>query len=251
MIPRIPGAIADRLAAMQPFETLDTVQTPDGRKLSLHRRGHEMTIHLDGDELMANRAPDSERALATVGLVDVMARPAPRVLIGGLGLGFTLRAALEVLPPTAEVVVAEFFAAVETWGRTHLQAVHDGSLDDPRVRIVIDDVRAVLLARPGWDAVLLDVDNGPDAWCLEGNRRLYDRTGLDQVRAALDSQGTLAVWSAHPDPAFVKRLRKSGFEVRTERVRAHAGRGAHHTLFLARLGQRRPRRPRPVARRRR
>ncbi|MBZ0113173.1 MAG: spermidine synthase [Thermoanaerobaculia bacterium] len=220
---------------MKPFETLDSFVTPDGKELTLHRRDREVAIYLDGDELMANRSPDSEKALATLALAE-LTNPTPRILIGGLGLGYTLRAALETSPRGSEVVVAEFFACVEAWGKTHLADLHGGAFADPRVRIVIDDVNRVIGETKGrWDAILLDVDNGPDAWCLGSNGRLYARHGLDRIREALAPGGILAVWSAHQDTSFVRLLRKAEFEVRTETVRAFAGKGARHTIFLAKV----------------
>jgi spermidine synthase len=157
----------------------------------------------------------------------------PRVLIGGLGLGFTLRAALDVLPPRAEVVVAELFAKVIDWNRTWLADLQSGALTDRRTRIAHADVWD--LVRPGgpWDAILLDVDNGPEAWCFDANSRLYDRPGLERLRAALAPGGVAAFWAAQADPRFLKTLRKSGFKARSRTVRARGGRGARHTVFLA------------------
>ena len=224
---------------MRPFETLDSATTPDGRKLTLHRRDQDLSIYLEGDELMATRAPSSEMALATLALERITSGSHPRILIGGLGLGYTLRAALEVLPPKAQIVVSEVFEIVVKWGRTHLAHIHGSSLDDPRVRIVAKDVHAVIQEsdRP-WDAILLDVDNGPNAWCLESNGRLYDRRGLERIRATMSPGGMLAIWSAHQDPVFAKRLRKGGFDVESKMVRAHGEKGARHTIFLARVSGR-------------
>lgn len=225
---------------MRPFETLDSATTPDGRKLTLHRHDRDLAIYLDGDELMATRAYSSEIALAKLALESLASAQSPRVLIGGLGLGYTLRSALAVLPPKARVVVAEVFEIVVTWGRSHLSELHGSSLDDARVQIVPEDVNAVIAKadRP-WDAILLDVDNGPDAWCLTSNSRLYDQRGLARIRTALAPGGVLAVWSANHDAAFIKRLRKSGFDTRTETVRAHGQKGSRHTIFLARVAGRR------------
>lgn len=225
---------------MKPFETLDSIITPDGRKLTLHRRDQVLAIYLEGDELMATRAHSSEVALATLALEGLTNTHDPRVLIGGLGLGYTLRSALAVLPPKAKVIVAEIFEIVETWGRTHLSELHGTSLDDSRVQIVHQDVHAVIAQgnRP-WEAILLDVDNGPAAWCLGSNARLYDRKGLEGIKRALSPGGMLAVWSASHDATFVKRLRKSGFDTRTEAVRAHGQKGSRHTIFLARSPGRR------------
>ncbi len=221
---------------MPGFEHLDRFVMPDGRELSLHRRGEEFFILLGGQELMSSRAPGSEVALATLSCSDLAATK-PRVLIGGLGLGFTLRAALDVLPRAAEVVVAEMFPCVVTWNRGPLRQLNGRALEDRRARVVTRDVWTFLdpaQNRP-WDAVLLDVDNGPSSFCVDSNRRLYDRAGLEQIRSVLAPRGVLAVWSSDRDPRFVRRLERLGFAVRTETARAHRGRGARFTVFVARL----------------
>jgi len=215
------------------FETLDQFTTPDGRKLSLHRRDGDYFVYLDGDELMSSRAAGSERALAELACDGLGDRP--RVLIGGLGLGFTLRAALDVLPPSAEVVVAELFAKVIEWNRAYLPHLQDGALTDRRTRIVHGDVWDLVRHEAPWDAILLDVDNGPEAWCFESNSRLYDRPGLERIQTALAPCGVAAFWAAQADPRFLKTLRKSGFKARGHTVRARQGRGARHAVFVARL----------------
>lgn len=217
---------------MRPFETLGSFTTPDGQALTLHRRDGDFFVYLDGDELMSSRAPGSETALAELACGHLGARA--RVLIGGLGLGYTLRAALDVLSPSAEVVVAEVFASVVEWNRTYLKDLQQGALEDRRAQVVEADVWRVIFDHSPWDAILLDVDNGPVAWCLDSNRRLYDRPGLLQIQSALTPDGVLAVWSAHPDPRFVKMLRKSGFDARSHSVRARGRKGARHTVFVAR-----------------
>jgi spermidine synthase len=214
------------------FETLDRYTTPDGRQLTFHRRDGDYFVYLDGDELMSSRAPGSERALAELACGGLGGRP--RVLIGGLGLGFTLRAALDVLPGTAEVVVAEVFASVISWNRRYLPNLQAGALTDRRTRIVHADVWESIGSDGPWDAVVLDVDNGPAAWCLSSNGRLYDEAGLRRIRAALAPGGVAAFWSAHGDPRFLKLLRKSGFAARSHPARARGGRGARHTVFVAR-----------------
>jgi spermidine synthase len=171
--------------------------------------------------------------LACAGLENV---PKPRVLIGGLGLGFTLRAALEVLPDRAEVVVAELFPRVVEWNREHLIPL-GRPLEDRRVRIHDGDVGELLRKGPegAFHAVMLDVDNGPSEWCLESNGALYDRAGLKSIKRAIAPGGTLAVWSAYPDPTFVKALRKGGFEASSRTVRGRGRKGPRHTIFLGRV----------------
>ena len=226
---------------MKSFETLDRFVTPEGQELTFHRRDGDYFVYLDGEELMSSRAPGSERALAELACAGLEGRP--RVLIGGLGLGFTLRAALDVLPGGAEVVVAELFAKVIEWNRTWLAGLQGGALTDRRTRIEHADVWELVESGAPWNAILLDVDNGPEAWCFEPNRRLYGRAGLARIRAALAPRGVVAFWAAQADPRFLKTLRKSGFEARSHTVRARRGRGARHTVFVAR---RRAPRPRPA-----
>ncbi len=217
-----------------PLEHLSTVLTPDGHKLSLHERDGDFYVSLDGFELMSTRAHDSERALAHRVCGDLPGQPTPqRVLIGGLGLGFTLRAALETVGRRAEVVVAELFPTVVEWHREFL-GDFGRAIEDPRCEIVEKDVAELVTGSEAWHAILLDVDNGPEAPCVERNRRLYSREGIERLRDSLVIGGVLGVWSTDRDPAFVKRLEKAGMEVWLESVHAHAGRGAKHTLFFAR-----------------
>lgn len=218
---------------MKAFETLGRFSTPDGQKLTFHRRDSDYFVYLDGEELMSSRAPGSEQALAELACGDLEGKP--RVLIGGLGLGFTLRAALDVLPSAARVTVAEVFECVIEWNRTYLPHLQGNALTDRRTRIAHADVWNVMRERAPWDAIMLDVDNGPAAWCLRSNRRLYDRSGLAAIQTALAPRGIVAFWAAQSDPRFVKTLKKAGFDARSHTVRAHRGRGAKHTVFTARL----------------
>lgn len=218
---------------MKAFETLDRFTTPDGQELTFHRRDGDHFVYLDGDELMSSRAPGSERALAELACSKLGVRP--RVLIGGLGLGFTLRAALDVLPAGARVTVAEVFACVIEWNRAYLPHLQGDALNDPRTQILHADVWDAIRERGPWNAILLDVDNGPDAWCLRSNTRLYREPGLLAIREALAPGGVAAFWSAHKDPRFLKTLARSGFEATSHQARAHGRRGARHTVFLARL----------------
>lgn len=215
------------------WEHLDTAPIPDGGELKLMRRGTEYSIMSGSIELMNSRLSGSEEALATLTCEGLKA--GAKVLIGGLGMGFTLRAALGVLPPACEVTVAELVPAVVAWARGPLAGVFAGSLDDPRVRVREGDVAEAIAAAGGrWDAILLDVDNGPGGLNREANDGLYDAGGLARARRALTSGGVLAVWSAAPDDRFAARLRKAGFTVEERRVRAtRSGRGVRHVIWLA------------------
>ena len=221
---------------MRPFETLDRVTTPEGRELSLHHHDGHYFIHLDGEELMSTWVHGSESALAELACEGLRKRRLPRVLIGGLGLGFTLRAALEILPEQAEVVVAELFPRVVEWNRKHLVSL-GRPLDDRRVRIHDGDVVGLLRQSPegSFHAVMLDVDNGPSEWCMKSNGVLYDRDGLQHIRRVLAPGGALAVWSAYPDPAFVKSLRRCGFRASAQTVRGRGRKGPRHTIFLGQV----------------
>jgi len=224
---------------MIPWELLETAAVPgDSASLRLLRRDREFSIRLGTAELMNSRLSGSEEALATLAIARLAGRPAPRILIGGLGMGFTLRAALSVLPAGATVVVAELVPAVVAWARGPMAGLFAGSLDDPRVRVHVGDVGALMRIEPGrWDAVLLDVDNGPEAMTHAANDGLYGHVGLGTARAALRGGGVLAVWSTHPDPAFARRLGDSGLAV--EEVRVHAngrGKGARHVIWLGLRG---------------
>lgn len=220
---------------MRPRVLLDTADVPGGGQLRLFRRDAEFSIMLGANELMNSRLSGSEEALATLACERMPKGPRPAVLIGGLGMGFTLRAALAVLPPEAQIVVAELVPAVVAWAKGPMAEIFGGSLDDPRVQIIEADVaEPIAAARGGYDAVLLDVDNGPDGLTREDNDRLYDARGLAAVRAALRPGGVLAVWSSAPDRSFTARLKRAGFAVEEVAARAHAGRsGPRHVIWLA------------------
>lgn len=226
---------------MTPWRLLDSAQIPgDGTELRLYARGDEHSITIAGSsgELMGSRMHGSEDALAQLACARIAQRPAPRVLIGGLGLGFTLAAALRHLGANAEVVVAELVPAVVQWNRTVLGHHAGHPLRDARVAVREGDVALLLkAAAQAWDAILLDVDNGPEGLTRHDNNWLYSPAGLKAAFQALRPNGVLAVWSAGPDAAFGERLRQLGFEVDERRVRAHATRkGALHTLWLAGRG---------------
>ena len=220
---------------MKPWELLGETRAPDGSSMALTRRGNEYVIHTDGKSLMSSRMHGSEEALARFACRRLATLSQPSVLVGGLGMGFTLRATLDLLPPDATVVVAELVPAVAEWNRGPLGPLAGHPLADSRVRLELCDVADVLRASPGaFDAVLLDVDNGPKAFTAEGNAGLYDDRGVAAARTALRPTGTLAVWSAWDDRHFEHRLRHGGFTVEVERVRGRGKQGGpRHTIFLA------------------
>jgi len=220
---------------MTPRELIDTAAVPGGEDLRLFRRGDDYMIVLDRNELMNSRMSGSEEALATM-TCERLDSPAPRLLIGGYGMGFTLRAALGVLPADARVTVAELVPEIIAWARGPMAALTAGGLDDPRVHLAMGDVaRAIEIARSDYDAILLDVDNGPDGLTRAGNDGLYSARGLASAKLALRPGGILAVWSAAPDTAFARRLRNAGFDTDEVAVRARSnGKGARHVIWFAR-----------------
>ena len=205
--------------------------------MSLTRQGSEYVILAGGKPLMSSRMHGSEEALAALGCREARRRDQPCVLVGGLGMGFTLRATLDLLPAHAIVVVAELVPAVVDWNRGVLGPLAGHPLKDERVSVAVGDVADTLRAsRQRFDAVLLDVDNGPAAFTASHNTRLYDDNGLAAARTALKDGGVLAVWSAWEDRRFEQRLRHAGFAVQVERVRARLKKGGpRHTIFLGHL----------------
>jgi spermidine synthase len=219
---------------MNPWETIGDATTPDGTRITLRRRGHEFLLLADGRSLMPTTITGSEEALATIGCRHLKTRREARVLIGGLGMGFTVRAALDVLPADATVVVAELVPDVLAWNQQYLGHLAKEPLADARVRVEIGDALHVLrTVTPGFDAVLLDVDNGPAEFAAEGNDALYGRAGLYSIRQALRPGGVLTVWSAWEDRRFARRLDSLGYAVTLERVRSHGRRGARHFIYRA------------------
>lgn len=222
---------------MQPFLTIAEAETAEGAKLTLHRRGHEFFLRVNGQALMGTNAPESERMLAELGCEGLRGKRGVRVLIGGLGFGFTLRAVLELLGEDGLVQVAELLPEVVAWNREHLAEVNGLLVDEPRVRMVLGDVYELMLKGEAerYDAILLDVDNGPVAMVEEGNGRLYEADGLAMIGRVLKPGGCVAFWSASGDPAFVRRLAKAGFAVQVEAVKAYAqAKRKVHTIFLGR-----------------
>jgi spermidine synthase len=221
---------------VKPFELLDQTFSPDGAVLKLIRRGDEYLILADGAILMSSRMHGSEEALAAFACQGMRKLKRPSVLIGGLGMGFTLRATLDLLSPDATVVVAELVPAVVEWNRGLLGPLAGQPLKDKRVQVEIGDVGAILRSSLGqFDAVLLDVDNGPSALTASNNAGLYEKRGIAAACAALKINGVLAVWAVREDRKFEERLREGGFEVQVQRVRGRLKRGGpHHTIFLGR-----------------
>ena len=221
---------------MIPWRKLGAETLPQGVELILYERDGEYSIRMNGWELMSSRAHGSEETLAVLICERLSHLHAPRLLIGGLGLGFTLRAALDRLNESAVVTVAELAKSVVEWNRGPLAPLSRSALADPRVRVVESDVSKLLRkARAAYDAVILDVDNGPAALTVPGNAWLYQADGLAAVKRSLAPAGVLAVWSAGPDVKFEKTLRGKGFSVETITVPARGtGGGTEHTLFIAR-----------------
>jgi spermidine synthase len=228
------GKCVCETAGMKAWELLGQTCTPDSNDMRLAYRDDEYIILVNGKTLMSSRMHGSEEALASVGCRYVRTTNQPRVLVGGLGMGFTLRATLDVLPPDAIVTVAELVPAVVEWNRGPLASLAGNPLKDRRVRIDVRDVGFTLRANPGqFDVILLDVDNGPAAFTTPANQGLYDNAGVAAGYAALRSGGALAVWSAWEDAKFERRLRFHGFVVEVERVRARLRKGGpRHTIFL-------------------
>lgn len=222
-------------------ELLGTAQVPGGEELRLFAHGRDFMIVLGHNELMSTRMRGSEEALATLTLDRLKGRDDPHLLVGGYGMGFTLRAALARLGPKGRVAVAELVPEIIAWARGPMAEVAAGCLDDPRVTLRMDDVSdAILLAPEPFDAILLDVDNGPDGLVRADNNRIYSKAGLHNARRALAPGGVLAIWSAFPDKAFTRRLESVGFTVEEVEVRARIdkngkGKGPRHVIWFARI----------------
>lgn len=221
---------------MLPWIELGRAKVPGGGEFRLMQRGQEFTIFAGTIGLMSSRQSGSEEAMARIAAERVGGRPKARVLIGGLGMGFTLRRTLADFRGDAEIVVAELVPEIAgAWARGPLAEVHGTSLDDPRLTLRIGDVGDVM-AGDRFDAILLDVDNGPEGLSRPGNDALYSHAGIARAKAALKPGGMLAVWSVAPDAAFTKRLQQSGMTVEELKARAHGGRGARHVIWVATKG---------------
>ena len=217
---------------MDDLNILGETLTPEGKTLTLYQRDDFFQIRVDGLELMSNIAFGSETALATEVLPE-LEREDPRVLIGGLGMGYTLRAALDCLGPQAEVHISEVFEAVVEWNRGPLSHVAGHPLKDPRTRVLVQDVAQVIAEADNvYDAILLDVDNGPEGFVLERNDYIYDEDGLKRCRRALRPGGVLVVWSSSPARHFGERLEECGFRMEHREIQALDGQGPWHSLYL-------------------
>jgi len=216
-------------------ELLGTAQVPGGEELRLYRHDRDFMIVLGHNELMSTRKWGSEEALATLSLERIGKTNRPHLLIGGYGMGFTLRAALRTLPPGGRVTVVELVPEIIEWARGPMAEVAQGCLDDPRVTLIGADVAPIIAGSRGeYDAILLDVDNGPDGLVREGNDAIYSPSGLRAARDALAPGGVLAIWSAGPDPAFTRRLQKARFAVEEVKVSSRGnGKGPKHVIWFA------------------
>jgi spermidine synthase len=217
---------------MKKWNTIDTALTPDGKTISLHEHDGTYAIRVAGAELMSTRRHASEEKVAQLACAHAQGIRGARVLIGGLGFGFTLRAALGALRADAVVVVAEIMAAVIAWNRNPAFPLAADALADPRVTLLQRDVGDVIReSRHAFDSIVMDVDNGPAALSAAGNSRLYDFAGLRATLAALRPGGCAAFWSASSDAAFEKSMASAGFKVEVHRCRAHANSGSRHTIL--------------------
>ena len=221
---------------MIPWELLDTAQAPgSSEEFTLHRRGEEFSIRVDGAELMNSRAHGSEEALAEMACGRIAKHPSPRVLIGGLGLGYTADSALKQLGEEAEVIVGEIVPAVVEWNRDFFSHLAGHPLRDRRTTVIVDDVARIIRRESGaYDAIMLDVDNGPEGMSKKGNEWLYTEAGIHAIFRALRPGGVFALWSVASNKSYTRRLRKAGFNVEEVSVRGRgSGKGAHHTIWVA------------------
>ena len=222
---------------MNPWTVLGIAEIPNGGgELKLSQRGEEFSIRLSGvrGELMNSRVHNSEEVLAELGCAHLSAAKDAQVLVGGLGMGFTLAAALKAVPASARVTVAELIPDVVEWNQGPLGTCAGHPLQDSRTRVHFGDVAGLFKdAQPTFDAILLDVDNGPEGLTQTDNHGLYSMAGLAAIRRAMRPGGMLAIWSAFPDDAFLARLKKAGYKASSKMARARVGKGSRHTIFLA------------------
>jgi spermidine synthase len=224
---------------MKVQQKLAETETPDGARLTLHEHDGAYAIRMNGQGLMSSTATESELVLGQLGTAHISGQPDAAVLIGGLGLGFTLKSVLEHVAPTATVHVAELLPAVVEWNREFLPGLNGKLLDDPRVKVYIEDVLPIIrrAATAQYGSILLDIDNGPSAMVQDENARLYSDAGLQAISAALKRGGRAVIWSAGEDEAFCRRLRKAGFKVNLVRAKRYTGaRRAAIFLYVAEKG---------------
>ncbi|MEE4272432.1 MAG: hypothetical protein V2I67_12205 [Thermoanaerobaculales bacterium] len=221
---------------MKPERLIDSTTAPGGDELHLVERDGVFTLRIAGIELMTSRANESERQLAIMTMKHLPRSRRPRVLVGGLGMGYTTRAALDASPPPSEVVIAELLPAVVRWNREHLGHLAGHPMRDERVRVVEEDFFRVVSENPGgFDAILNDVDNGPGGCALDRNERLYGATGLAAIHRCLRPGGVLGVWCVADDPRLVKAMASAGFEAHSETIFArNVAKGHRHTVFIGR-----------------
>lgn len=227
----------DSVARVKPRELLGTAQIPGGDELRLYKRDTDFIIALGANELMSSRLSGSEEALALLTIDRLQNQDTPHLLIGGYGMGFTLRAALARLGVQARLTVVELLPEIIEWARGPMAELAAGCLDDPRVDLIMRDVSRAIAAthERRYDAILLDVDNGPDGLTRADNDHIYSLLGLQEAKAALKPGGVLAIWSAAPDERFARRLKHAGFQVEEVMVRAgRGGKGARHIIWFAR-----------------
>jgi len=221
---------------MKPFVTLAQSRTPDGADLSLHQHDGHFYLRVNRQPLMGTNATESERVMASLACDGLVRVPKAKVLIGGLGFGFTLKRVLELVGPRASVHVAELLPEVLAWNKEFLSEVNGKLLNDSRVKVILDDVFQVIANAPEstYQAILLDVDNGPVAMVKDGNARLYERTGLASILRVLKPGGIVAFWSASQDSKFAKRLTQAGFVVEVFSAKSHErAKRPSHTIFIA------------------
>ena len=222
---------------------LGETRTPDGGRFSLHEHDGDYFLKLNGRQLMSTTSTVSELLLADLACTHLAAKPDARVLIGGLGLGYSLKRVLELVGPEATVHVAELLGEVVTWNREFLQKINGGLLDDPRVQVFVDDVFRVIHdgSKERYDAILLDVDNGPTSFVQPKNKRLYDKNGFGMIRRALNKDGCVTFWSAAPEPGFVNRLQRARFTVNAVPCKAHErAKRLEHVIYVAKRDERPP-----------
>lgn len=219
---------------MLPWRLLDSLKFDQGSELSLFQRGGEFSIRVGTTELMTSRVHGSEERLGELGCAAIGNRLDASVLVGGLGMGFTLAAVLREVGPDARVIVAELFPEVVRWNREYFREIARDPLADTRVQVFEGDVMKLIEgSSSAFDLILLDVDNGPSALTASSNERIYSPRGLEQIRVALRERGVLAVWSEAASPQFCARLRKAGFAAREIGVRGTGKKGSHYVVWVA------------------